>query len=237
MPEKTIILLPIYNRESIIEIMINKIRNHLDEYTDVLIIDDGSTDDTENAVKTDEKIKYLKHESSLGYGAALIHGIDFAKNFEYDNIITLDMASKDYVQVIAPLLEALQNGAEIANCSRTESTSKSKEEQDFSVYTFNKMVSSKINNVTGYNLSDIFSPFKAFKTRITEKMSLEEYDEAFIIQFWIQAAYFGFQVKEIYCEEIKETEIIDDNCLEKDQQYYVDFVETEKYLYPMKNTN
>jgi glycosyltransferase involved in cell wall biosynthesis len=238
METKNLILLPIYNREAIIEQVLDSISSAMPENTDILVVDDGSNDESSNLVKTGEHIKYLKHESSLGYGAALIHGIEFAVDFNYANIITLDIAQKNIEDLISPLLNYLtKDNLDLINYSRIKISNEEKDKKDYSVYSFATMITSKLNNLTGHNLCDVFSPIKAFKTKITEKMSLEEYDEALILQLFIQAAYFGYKVKEVNIEKAVSIENIDETCLEKDQQYYLDFLESEKYLYPLHETN
>jgi glycosyltransferase involved in cell wall biosynthesis len=75
------VIIPTYNRAN----LINKaIQSVLDQtYTDfeIIVVDDGSTDNTENVVKgfQDERIRYMYHKKNMGVSSARNTGIISAK--------------------------------------------------------------------------------------------------------------------------------------------------------------
>ena len=105
---------------------------------------------------------------------------------------------------------------------------------EYSVVDTGSLVSSRINEVTGFNLADPFSPYKGFSVRGIEPLVLEEYDENAVIQLWIQSSHHGLPVKEIACEEIHTGYVPEDEFLEREQDYYLAFIDSEKLLYPVQ---
>ena len=100
------IIVPIYNAEKYIEKCIDSILNQTKKELEIILINDGSTDNTESIIKTykDKRIKYFKNTN---------HGIGYTRNFGIDKstgkyIMFLD--SDDYLEKTA--CEELFNKAE-----------------------------------------------------------------------------------------------------------------------------
>jgi len=71
---------------------------------EILIINDGSTDQSENILKQDKRIKLINHPYNKGYGASLKTGIRNAKG---EKIIVLDsdgQHSSEYIRKLSELL-------------------------------------------------------------------------------------------------------------------------------------
>ena len=78
------IIVPTYNREEYIIKCIDSILDQTYDNFEAIIIDDGSTDNTDNLVKKyhDKRIKYFKNTN---------HGIGYSRNFG------LNKAKGDYI--------------------------------------------------------------------------------------------------------------------------------------------
>lgn len=74
------VIIPTYNRAKTIMRSINSVLNQTYNDIEVLIIDDGSTDETKDVIKNidDDRIRYIKQENS-GACVARNHGISIAK--------------------------------------------------------------------------------------------------------------------------------------------------------------
>ena len=85
---KISIIIPAYNEEETIEKVINDLKKCLPNQ-EIIIIDDASTDKTNQILKTIDNIKIITHKKNQGYGASLKNGISQA-NRKYILIIDAD---------------------------------------------------------------------------------------------------------------------------------------------------
>lgn len=75
------VIIPSYNREKKIRCSIESVLNQTMSDFEIIIVDDGSTDNTENVVKSidDSRVKYIKLEKNSGACVARNKGIKEAK--------------------------------------------------------------------------------------------------------------------------------------------------------------
>lgn len=87
---KILIQIPCYNEEKSILATIDDIIKKVSQFEyDILVIDDGSTDQTSKLIK--EKVDFIIHkEKNEGLGSAFQSGLDFAKRNGYDYLINTD---------------------------------------------------------------------------------------------------------------------------------------------------
>lgn len=80
MPEVSVIM-PTYNRAELLKKSVRSVLNQTYQDFELIIVDDGSTDDTEGTVKSfgDKRVSYIRHERNRGPGAARNAGIRAAK--------------------------------------------------------------------------------------------------------------------------------------------------------------
>lgn len=79
--KKVSIILPTYNGSRYIREAIESCLNQIYKNFELIIVDDGSTDDIKNIIKSynDERIEYFRHEHNLGLAKALNTGFANAK--------------------------------------------------------------------------------------------------------------------------------------------------------------
>ena len=75
------VIIPTYNRAKLLSRAINSVLNQTYKNVEIIVVDDGSTDNTEEVLKSfnDEKIKYIRHEKNKGASAARNTGIKVAR--------------------------------------------------------------------------------------------------------------------------------------------------------------
>ena len=101
---KISIIIPLYNEEKTIIQLLEKIEYVLKNNYEIVIVDDGSTDNSLSLVRAykrnNEKLKILYHEKNLGKGAA----IKTAKNVISGRIVIIQDADLEYEPSDVPIL-------------------------------------------------------------------------------------------------------------------------------------
>lgn len=104
------IVIPAFNEASVIESVIEEIRNA--GFTNIIVVDDGSTDETyENAKKTG--VVALKLAINRGKGAAVKTGIEAAKMLGAEIVITMDADGQHDPKDIDLMLSKISEGNDV----------------------------------------------------------------------------------------------------------------------------
>ena len=105
---KISVVIPTYNRAHLIKKAINSVFEQTYQDFEIVIIDDGSKDNTEEIVKSinDGRIRYIKHEKNKGEAGARNTGIENSKG-EYIAFLDTDVTwSKDKLEKQLNILES-----------------------------------------------------------------------------------------------------------------------------------
>ncbi len=171
------IIIPCYNEEKTILKVIQKVLDlNLENISkEIIVIDDGSTDNTSKLLDTLSKfdnIILLKHNKNLGKGEALKTGITKASN----QIIVIQDADleydpSEYSKLIKPFNEA---GADVVYGSRFLGGSEYNRLLFFWHSVANKILTLVCNFFTNLNMTDMETGFKLFKNEVIKNINLEE---------------------------------------------------------------
>lgn len=102
------ILIPAYNEEKMIANVIGKLR--LSGYSNILVVDDGSRDNTAKIAK-EAGAEVLKHLINRGQGGALQTGLKYlAEEYNPDIIVTFDADGQHQVEDLSALIRPIQEG-------------------------------------------------------------------------------------------------------------------------------
>jgi glycosyltransferase involved in cell wall biosynthesis len=110
---QTTVIVPAYNEERGLPVVLGRIFEILDDSYEVIVIDDGSTDRT-SEVASQFRCRLVRHEVNQGKGAALKTGIENATG---ENIIWIDADDTYPVELIPKMAEAF-NSYDMVVCSR-----------------------------------------------------------------------------------------------------------------------
>jgi len=99
-------VVPAYNESSTIERVIRSLRKYAPRY-DVLVVDDGSTDDTGARARA-RGARTARHPFNLGIGGAMQTGFTFAKENGYDYMVQVDGDGQHQAREIAKLEAAIE---------------------------------------------------------------------------------------------------------------------------------
>ena len=75
MTPRVLTALPVFNEKRHLIEVLNEVRQHTRE---ILVIDDGSTDGTQELLACERDIYVLRHQQNQGYGAALRSAFQYA---------------------------------------------------------------------------------------------------------------------------------------------------------------
>lgn len=190
---KTLIALPAYNEREDIGYIIPQIKKY---NSDILVIDDGSTDGTQKQLSEIDNIKIITHEKNLGYGLTLIDAFKYGISNDYDSLITMDCDGQHIPEEIPIFLEQAPD-YDIISGSRYSKPNNSNMEIPQDRYKINMEITQILNETTKLNLTDSFCGFKAYKIDALRKLNLTEKGYGMPLQLWIQAWKLGLLVKEI----------------------------------------
>lgn len=153
---KTIAVIPAYNEGRRIETVIAGACQYVD---DVVVVDDGSQDDTYLIAKnSDQTVVVLQHSVNLGKGAALKTGCEAAAKLGADYIVCLDADNQHNPASIPLFIEALATqGVDIVFGVRQFNKN-----MPFMMFMGNRALSVIINSFFHILIHDTQSGFRAF---------------------------------------------------------------------------
>ena len=113
---KISVVMPVYNGERYLKEAVDSILNQTLSDFEFIIIDDGSTDSTEDIIKSysDSRIKYIKNEKNLGVALTLNKGLDAATGEYIARMDADDISLSDRFHKQTAFMEEHKN---IAVCS------------------------------------------------------------------------------------------------------------------------
>jgi len=161
------IIIPAYNEEDAIEKTIAEVKR-LNLSKEIIVIDDGSRDNTARIVKQLEAVKLVEHGINKGRGAAIKSGID---NSSGEIICTQDadmeQLPSDIPRLIQPILDNL---ADVVYGSRFK---KQKNSSTLLRIIGNRFFAFLGNLLFRQRLTDIYTGSKCYSRKVFERIHLE----------------------------------------------------------------
>jgi glycosyltransferase involved in cell wall biosynthesis len=171
---KVSIIIPCFNELNTIEEIVKRILKYIEYDKEIIIVDDGSNDGTEDIIKN--KLSSLVNtvifnDKNYGKGYSVRKGIEVATG---DIIIIQDADLEYHPSDINKLIDPIKNGfADVVYGSRFIST----EERRVLNYWHslgNYFLTSLSNILTNINLTDMEVGYKVFKSEILKNIDLKE---------------------------------------------------------------
>ena len=107
---KVLILLPVFNESKVIFSVIRSIQK--EGWKKILVVDDGSTDNTYDKVKKTGAI-ILRHIINRGKGAAVKTGLEAAKKMGSEIVVTLDSDGQHNPKDIKKMVKQIKKGSDV----------------------------------------------------------------------------------------------------------------------------
>lgn len=185
--------LPVFNEAKHVTSVLDEVVKYA---SDVLVVDDGSTDGTRELLAQRDDINVVLHDENQGYGAALRTAFEYAIVMRYDVIVTIDCDGQHEPQRIAQLAYDCSK-VEILSGSRYLAVQQSTDHVPTDRRQINQIITGELNELLGLNITDAFCGFKAYCTKALAKLELTETGYAMPLELWVQAAKHKLRVKEM----------------------------------------
>ncbi|MFO0970310.1 MAG: glycosyltransferase family 2 protein [Gemmataceae bacterium] len=191
---KVLTAIPVFNEERRVEEVLAEVRRYT---PDILAVNDGSTDRTAELLARQSDVRVITHPVNRGYGAALLSAFNFAKESDFDVLITMDCDGQHEPARIPVLLEALHDadivsGSRYLRDFRQQSLPTPPDRRQI-----NEIITRELNDLLGLNLTDAFCGFKAYRRDVLGLFRLTETGWGMPLELWVQAAALGLRVKEV----------------------------------------
>lgn len=193
---KELVLIPLFNEEAYIRSLLRELRSCF--WGDVLFVDDGSTDGSAGVLSSlrSNSVHVLSHPSNQGYGQSLIDGFAWGIRGAYEYVVTMDCDWQHDPGYALCLFEAVR-GVDIASGSRYLEELSGQDCAPMDRFRINKEITALINSITGFNLTDAFCGFKAYRLEALKRFALSEPGYGMPLQLWVQAHFLNLKVKEV----------------------------------------
>jgi dolichol-phosphate mannosyltransferase len=200
---KNLVIIPTYNEIENIEKMIHTVFE-LPKPFELLIVDDGSPDGTATKVKElqvqySSQLHIQERKGKLGLGTAYIHGFKWALEKGYDYIFEMDCDFSHDPKDLVRLLEACENGADLAVGSRYCKGGKVSN-WPLGRILMSYFASVYVRIVLWFPVKDTTAGFKCYKRKVLETIALDEVrfmGYAFQIEMKYRAYRKGFKIVEV----------------------------------------
>ena len=190
-----VITIPAYNEEKTIGKLIMEIKKVMsnDNYScKILVVDDGSKDSTAKSAKKAGAIVYSHPKS---YGLAETFKTEISKSLELkpDIIVHIDADFQYQPKEIQNLIKEIKNGNDLVLGSRFKGTI---EEMPFIKRLGNIAFSKVVSQITGLQISDAQTGFRAFTKNVAESVQITS-NHTYTQEQIIRAVKQKFSIKEV----------------------------------------
>ncbi|MDI6787834.1 MAG: glycosyltransferase family 2 protein [Planctomycetota bacterium] len=196
---KSSVIVPAYNEESGLPVVVQQLTQALDDSTEIVVVDDGSTDQTASVARQ-LPCRLISHPQNIGKGKAMQTGIANAKG---ENIIFIDADGTYPAEEINTIIEKLKE---------YEAVFTAREQQNIYLLNLigNKLISFMIKVFSGFEGHDPLSGLYGVKKSVLEKMSIEANDFSVETEIVVKSSVMGFKITGLpikYAERIGQSKL------------------------------
>jgi glycosyltransferase involved in cell wall biosynthesis len=175
-PRLVSVVMPAYDEAQTIELVLRRVLE-LDLSTEIIVVDDGSSDGTAEAVERVDGVTLIRHERNRGKGAAVRTGIQASKG---DIVVIqdadLEYDPRDLPRLLGPLMEGV---ADVVFGTRLRGGSEPQRAHLFWHYAGNRFLSLLTNVLYNTTISDMEVGYKAFRGDLIRSLELVSDDFGF----------------------------------------------------------
>lgn len=184
------VIVPTYNNHKTLKKVLDSI---LDFTQNIIIVNDGSTDETSEILKQYSQFTQIHHPKNLGKGRALRNGFRKAIELNFEYAITIDSDGQHFASDIPGFISAIQNEPNsLLIGSRNMTQENVPKKSSFG----NKFSNFWFKFETGIELQDTQSGFRLYPLKLIPKRFYTNKFE-FEIEVIVRSAWKGIVVKNI----------------------------------------
>ena len=188
---KCVVIIPTYNNATTIAKVISDVKEYSE---DVIIVNDGSTDETSNILASIENINVIDYPKNQGKGYALKLGLQMAYDWGYRYAITIDSDGQHYADDIPTFIDRIEEKPDslligARNLTAENMPSKNTFANKFSNFWF------KVE--TGKTLTDTQSGYRLYPLEKLQKIHFITRRYEFEVEIIVRAAWRGVNVENV----------------------------------------
>lgn len=199
--KNTLVTVPCYNAEKTISETIQDIKKV--GFSNILVCDDFSTDNTLNVLESIDGITTISHPKNIGYGGNQKTLYNEAIKGGYQFVIMIH-GDHQYNPLLIPSLcwMLYSGGYDLVLGSRIIGGHPLKNGMPFYKYFFNRALTYFQNIITGHKLSEYHSGLRAYRTDALSKINFNDYSNDFIFdnQLILDFMKHRFKIGEMSCQ-------------------------------------
>lgn len=198
--KKISIIIPCFNEEKTIEETVKQVKLYKEIPSEIVIVDDGSTDNTKNILKkmeneNEDSLKIIFKSINQGKGSAIIEGLNYVTgDITLIQDADLEYSPKDYNLLFLPFIEA---DADVVYGSRFLGGSRYVRLHYYFHFIANKLLTNFCNLFTNLNMTDMETGYKVFKTEVIKSVNLVEHSFAIEPEITIKLAKKNYKFFEV----------------------------------------
>lgn len=198
--KKVVVILPAYNASATLESTFNDIP--FDIVDEVVLTDDGSSDNTVEIAQRLNIHHVIKHEINKGYGANQKSCYKKALSLDADIIVMLHPDYQYTPKLIPSMVSIIANDIyAVVLGSRILGNGALKGGMPLYKYTANRLLTFFQNLMLGAKLSEYHTGYRAFSKDVLLKINIDANSNGFVFdnEMLSQIFYAGYEVAEITC--------------------------------------
>lgn len=190
-PTKVAVIIPAWNEEKNIGLVLSDL---LDHNYQPIVINDGSTDQTSNVVRSFPNVILLEHAINLGMGAALETGTRYALNSGAEIIVHFDADRQMQVEDIKKMILPIINKEVDITIGNRFPSSQIPTLKKYLIFPVARVLN---NFMTGLQLTDIHNGFRALSAVAAKKINIQQRGWAHATEIMQKVKKYNLKYREI----------------------------------------
>jgi dolichol-phosphate mannosyltransferase len=192
---RCLVAIPVFNELQHLESVLCEVSRYA---SDVVVIDDGSTDGTTELLRGLDAVTKLHHPENRGYGQALLSAFGYAERAGYEWVVTIDCDQQHEPASIPRFMDVAYNSEfDIISGSRYLEHLDPHGDPPLDRRRINGTITRILNDMLGTSLTDSFCGFKAYRVSALQRLHVDIPGYAMPLQLWVQAVHHELSITEI----------------------------------------